>query len=63
MNKKQGIKLLVYPAKDLAKAKKLYSTLLGVEPYIDGAYYVGFCLQGQEIGLDPAAGGGIMAAR
>ena len=49
----QGISLLVYPVKDIAQAKKLYSTFLGVEPYVDGAYYVGFRIGDQEIGLDP----------
>jgi predicted enzyme related to lactoylglutathione lyase len=56
MNKNQGIKIIVYPVKDRAQAKKLYSTFLGVQPYVDGPYYVGFRLEGQEIGLDPAAG-------
>ena len=56
MNKNQGMKLIVYPVRDAAQAKKLYSTLLGVEPYVDGSYYVGFRLEGMEIGLDPAAG-------
>jgi predicted enzyme related to lactoylglutathione lyase len=56
MNKNQGFKIIVYPVKDPAKAKKLYSTLLGVEPYVDGSYYVGFRVEGQEIGLDPGAG-------
>jgi predicted enzyme related to lactoylglutathione lyase len=49
----QGVKLLVYPVKDLAQAKKLYSTLLGVAPYVDEPYYVGFRVDDQEIGLDP----------
>jgi predicted enzyme related to lactoylglutathione lyase len=49
----QGISLLVYPVKDLGQAKALYSKLLGVEPYIDGGYYVGFQVGDQEIGLDP----------
>jgi predicted enzyme related to lactoylglutathione lyase len=49
----QGIKLIVYPVKDTAKAKTLYSTLLGVEPYADAPYYVGFRVGDQEIGLDP----------
>jgi len=49
----QGIKQFNYPVKDLAQAKKLYSTLLGVEPYMDEAYYVGFRVGDQEIGLDP----------
>src|SRR5713226_5041236 len=53
MNKIQGIKQFNYPVKDLAGAKTLYSKLLGVEPYADAAYYVGFRVGDQEIGLDP----------
>ena len=49
----QGISLFVYPVKDIAQAKTLYSKLLGVEPYVDSAYYVGFRIGDQEIGLDP----------
>jgi hypothetical protein len=45
--------LIVYPAKDLEKAKKLFSSLLGTDPYVDGPYYVGFRTDGREIGLDP----------
>lgn len=49
----EGIKTFIYPVKDLAKAKALFSGLLGVEPYADEAYYVGFNVEGQEVGLDP----------
>ncbi len=49
----QGIKTIVYPVNDLAKAKALYKTLLGIEPYADAPYYVGFKVNGQDIGLDP----------
>src|SRR6266849_5700198 len=49
----QGIRTVIYPVKDVAQAKKLYSKLLGVEPYVDEAYYVGFRVGDQEIGLDP----------
>jgi predicted enzyme related to lactoylglutathione lyase len=45
--------LIVYPAKDLEKAKKLFSSLLGTDPYVDEPYYVGFRTGGREIGLDP----------
>src|SRR5213080_1621420 len=38
----QGMRLLVFPVKDLAKAKPLYRELLGVDPYADAPYYVGF---------------------
>jgi len=49
----QGIRTVIYPVKDIARAKELYSKLLGIEPYADGAYYVGFRVGDQEIGLDP----------
>ena len=49
----QGIRTVIYPVKDIAQAKKLYSKLLGVEPYADQPYYVGFRVGDQEIGLDP----------
>ena len=49
----QGIGTVIYPVTDIAQAKKLYSKLLGVEPYADQVYYVGFRIGDQEIGLDP----------
>jgi predicted enzyme related to lactoylglutathione lyase len=48
-----GIKTVIYPVKDLAQAKALYGNLLGVEPDMDEAYYVGFRVGDQDIGLDP----------
>jgi predicted enzyme related to lactoylglutathione lyase len=48
-----GLKTIIYPVKDLAAAKSLFTALLGVEPYADEPYYVGFREAGQEIGLDP----------
>lgn len=48
-----GIKTIMYPVTDIATAKQLYSHLLGVEPYMDEAYYVGFNVDGQDVGLDP----------
>jgi predicted enzyme related to lactoylglutathione lyase len=49
----ESAQLIVYPAKDLEKTKHLFSSLLGVEPYADTAYYVGFRTDSGEIGLDP----------
>ena len=49
----QAVDLIVFPVRDIAKAKRLYGTLLGVEPYADAPYYVGFRVGDQEIGLDP----------
>ena len=51
MNK--GIRTVVYPVKDIAKAKAFFRELLGVEPYADEPYYVGFKVANQDIGLDP----------
>jgi predicted enzyme related to lactoylglutathione lyase len=48
-----GINTIIYPVKDLARAKALYGGLLGVDPQMDEAYYVGFNVAGQDIGLDP----------
>ena len=50
---KQGMQLIVYPVKDIARAKALFREVLGVEPYADAPYYVGFRVGDQEIGLDP----------
>jgi predicted enzyme related to lactoylglutathione lyase len=49
----QGAKTIIYPVSDLAKAKQLYTTLLGAEPYADAPFYVGYRVGDQEIGLDP----------
>lgn len=48
-----NIPLIVFPVKDLDKAKNFYNTYLGTEPYVDGAWYVGYKLDGLEVGLDP----------
>ena len=47
------IRLIVYPAKDLAKTKSIFSKFLGVEPYVDSGYYVGYKTDNHEVGLDP----------
>lgn len=51
MNK--GIRTVVYPVKDLAKAKVLFRELLGASAYADAPYYVGYKVGNQDIGLDP----------
>ncbi|GAA4005414.1 glyoxalase [Streptomyces sp. NBC_01352] len=48
-----GLNTIVYPVKDIARAKALFSALLEVEPYADEPYYVGFKDAGQDVGLDP----------
>ncbi|MEV1069200.1 VOC family protein [Streptomyces sp. NPDC050263] len=48
-----GLQTIIYPVKDLDRAKALFSALLEVEPYADEPYYVGFKAAGQDVGLDP----------
>ncbi|MFG2264223.1 VOC family protein [Streptomyces sp. NPDC048720] len=48
-----GVQTIMYPVKDLEKAKPLFAALLGVEPYADEPYYVGYKAAGQDVGLDP----------
>lgn len=49
----QGIGTVIYPVKDIARGKKLFNKLLGVEPLVDEPYYVGYEVENQDIGLDP----------
>jgi predicted enzyme related to lactoylglutathione lyase len=51
MNK--GIKTIIYPVKDVPQATTVFRKLLGVEPYADQPYYVGFKIGDQDIGLIP----------
>ena len=48
-----GVKIFIYPAKDLDRAKALFGALLGAEPAIDSPHYVQFDLGDQRLGLDP----------
>lgn len=48
-----GIKAFIYPVKDLARGKTRHSALLGVEPSMDEAYYVGFTVNGQDAETQP----------
>lgn len=47
-----GIRTIIYPVKDLDRAKAVYSALLGVAPTTDQPYYVGFSTATQEVGLN-----------
>jgi predicted enzyme related to lactoylglutathione lyase len=52
----QGIKTVLHPVSDLAAAKAVYTSLLGIQPQTDSEYYVGFDVEGQHIGLVPGGG-------
>ena len=49
----QGLRTVIYHAPDLAKTKEWYAQALGIEPYFDQPFYVGFNVGGYELGLDP----------
>ena len=51
----QGLRTVIYGVDDLEKAKAWYSSVLGIEPYFDQPFYVGFTVGGFELGLDPDA--------
>lgn len=48
-----GLRTVIYKVPDLAKAKAWYSETLGIAPYFDQPFYVGFEVGGFELGLDP----------
>jgi len=50
-----GLRTAIYPAPDLAEAKRWYAQVLGIKPYFDEPYYVGFSVGGFELGLIPDA--------
>jgi predicted enzyme related to lactoylglutathione lyase len=60
-----GLRTAIYHVSDLTKARAWYSRVLGIEPYFDQPFYVGFDVGGYELGLDPdpsspAAAGGVV---
>jgi predicted enzyme related to lactoylglutathione lyase len=56
MGSVQGIKTVLHPVSDMAKAKGVYTALLGIEPQADTPYYVGYDVAGQHLGLLPNGG-------
>ena len=48
-----GLRTVLYHAPDLDKAKAWYSSGLGIEPYCDQPFYVGYSVGGYELALDP----------
>lgn len=50
-----GLRTAKYAARDLAAAKVWYTSVVGVPPYFDEPFYVGFNVGGYELGLVPEA--------
>jgi predicted enzyme related to lactoylglutathione lyase len=49
------LRTVIYRVGDLAVAKKWYALITGIQPYFDEPFYVGFDINGHELGLDPNA--------
>ena len=49
----QGLRTVIYHVEDLTRAKEWYGSVLGMRPYFDEPFYVGFDVGGFEMGLQP----------
>ncbi len=47
------LRTVIYHVDNLQEAKAWYTELIGVKPYFDEVFYVGFDIDGFELGLDP----------
>jgi len=54
-----GLRTAIYHVDDIDQGKNWYSEVLGVQPYFDEPFYVGFNVAGFELGLQPGAASGI----
>jgi predicted enzyme related to lactoylglutathione lyase len=52
-----GLRTAIYRVSDIEKAKAWYARALGLAPYFDEPFYVGFNVGGYELGLDPDGAG------
>lgn len=50
-----GLRTTIYPTNDLIDSTRWFRGLLGVEPYFEEEFYVGFNVEGYELGIDPHA--------
>ena len=48
-----GLRTVIYPAPDLDASRAWFRDLLGIDPYFDQPFYVGFSVAGYELALDP----------
>jgi len=51
-----GLRTVGYKVSNLFKATEWYSKILGIEPYFNEPFYVGFNVAGYELGLQPDEG-------
>lgn len=48
-----GLRTVIYMVPDIAEATQWYTKVLGIEPYFNEPFYVGFNVGGYELGLHP----------
>jgi predicted enzyme related to lactoylglutathione lyase len=53
----QGLRTAIYQVDDIERAKSWYRSVLGIDPYFDEPFYVGFNVGGFELGLHPTEAG------
>ena len=51
----KSMKSIVYPSSNIEADVAFWTKVLGKEPYFNEHYYVGFKVDGYELGLDPNA--------
>ena len=49
----QKLRTVIYKVNNLEEAKDWYAKITGIQPYFDEPFYVGFDINGCELGLDP----------
>ena len=49
----KGLRTIIYPTTNLAKATAWYTSVIGHAPYFNEPFYVGFNVGGFELGLLP----------
>lgn len=47
------LRTVIYHVNDIEKARQWYIRITGIQPYFDEPFYVGFDINGFELGLDP----------
>lgn len=47
------LRTVIYYVPDMQAAKEWYAAVLGIQPYFDEPFYVGFDINGSELGLHP----------
>ncbi len=57
-NKFLGLRTVGYKVADITAAKEWYTKVLGIAPYFDQPFYVGFNVAGYELGLQPEEASG-----